>query len=106
MLLHAIVPAEAVVDPKGMVQVYTPRLCACASAVEVDMLQHHRNVEWLHAASGACLPVRFPTRVESAEALRELLEKHEAELLAALERVRGRCELAVTAAWATAQEAT
>ncbi len=63
------------------------------------MLEHHRVVQELHECFSACLPARFPTYVEDAETLRTLLTEREEALLAALERVRGRSELAVTAMW-------
>jgi hypothetical protein len=69
------------------------------------MLAHHEVVARLHEAHDACLPARFPTRLADSDALRQLLLKREKPLLAALERVRGRAELAITAVW-TAEPAT
>jgi hypothetical protein len=65
-----------------------------------DLLDHHRIISALHAQFEACLPARFPT--ELAE---DALRQKRAELADALERVRGRAELAVTALWNTPLDA-
>ena len=102
LLLHAIVPADAA---RGLASVSTDRLSAWATEwdqrplTRAEMLAHHELVSRLHAEHQACLPARFPTLVTDAEALRELLTRREAELLANLERVRDRAELAITALW-------
>jgi Gas vesicle synthesis protein GvpL/GvpF len=72
--------------------------------VDVPMLEHHAIVERLHASFSACLPARYPSRVDDEAALRVLLEKHEQQLLKSFERVRGRTELAVTAVWTAAEQ--
>ena len=59
-----------------------------------DLLRHHAIVERIFAATPACLPARFGTRLSA-----ELLHARHAELQAALERVTDRAELAVTAVW-------
>src|SRR3954468_23090498 len=106
LLLRAILPPDAVACPDGAVRVGTDRLLAIASPHEptqqldrAAMLAHHELVAQLHAEAEACLPARFPTVVHDAEGLRGLLERKTPELQAALERVRGRSELAVTVVW-------
>jgi gas vesicle protein GvpL/GvpF len=91
--------------------VRTDKLVAIASPHEgqqvfdrAAMLAHHELVARLHADNAACLPARFPTLLQGAESLRALLERKAAELEAALERVRGRSELAVTVLWTEARE--
>jgi hypothetical protein len=105
LLLHAILPADALTAE--LTTVATELLVGVATACDdaprtlgrADMLAHHALVARLHEANDACLPVRFPTHLADAEALRQLLLTREAALLAALERVRGRAELAVTVLW-------
>jgi hypothetical protein len=79
-------------------------LLGVLTAEDLDMLAHHRVVEQVHERFRACLPVRFPTRMADAEALQALLTRKQAELTRALERVRGRCELAITALWTSVPE--
>jgi hypothetical protein len=64
-----------------------------------DLLDHHRIISALHAQCEACLPARFPT--ELAE---DAIRQKRAELADALDRVRGRAELAVTGLWSTPVE--
>jgi len=111
LLLHAIVPADGAHAPDGVVSIEAGRLAAIASAHEsarplgrADMLAHHGRVAELHTQHNACLPARFPTLIANGDALRELLQRREPELLAALDRVRGRSELAVTAVWDNSAE--
>jgi hypothetical protein len=61
-----------------------------------DLLEHHAIISQLHARLDACLPARFPTWLtdDGAE-----IRKRAAELNIALERVRDRSELAITAVW-------
>src|SRR3954452_23789597 len=106
LLLRAILPSDTVASPDGAVRVATEALLAIASPHDpgqkfdrAAMLAHHELVAQLHASSEACLPARFPTLVQDAEAIRGLLERNEPELCATLERVRGRSELAVTVLW-------
>jgi hypothetical protein len=65
-----------------------------------DLLAHHRLIE-AACAGGACLPVRFGTWLADAQALEVLLAARAPALRAALERLRGRRELALTVLWAT-----
>lgn len=67
-----------------------------------DAFDHHRVVEAI-CSRQECLPIRFGTRVESAEAARTLLERRHAELASTLERVGRRRELAVTLLWLDAE---
>jgi hypothetical protein len=106
LLLHAIVPADGARAPEGATSVLAGRLVAIASDHDggrtlgrPEMLAHHELVAELHADHDACLPARFPTLLADGDALKDVLERRETELRAALERVRGRSELAVTALW-------
>jgi hypothetical protein len=65
-----------------------------------DAMEHHRVVERI-CATQPCLPVRFGTAFPSIEAARGSIEARAAPLRAALERVSGRTELAVTLLWRT-----
>src|SRR5689334_3783258 len=53
-----------------------------------DMLAHHTLVGEVFAHVEACLPARFPTRVEEAQ-LRQQLQEQQSELADRLEAVRG-----------------
>jgi len=110
LLLRAILPADAVGLPVDAVSVATAELVAVASPHDrheifdrAAMLAHHELVGDLHAQNEACLPARFPTLIHDTDVLRDLLERREHELQEALERVRGRSELAVTAVWTEAR---
>jgi hypothetical protein len=110
LLLHAILPADAAAAPdtglRGwpLRQVRARQLTAwateCAeqpfSPGRDDLLCQHTLVQ---QALGVCLPVRFPTWLADEHALRELLQQRSEALVAALEHVRGRVELAVTIRW-------
>ena len=63
-----------------------------------DLLRHHAIVEAI-AASGPCLPVRFGSVVADEAAAVGLLDGRATSFAAALVRVAGRCELAVTLLW-------
>jgi hypothetical protein len=102
LLLHAVVPAEDMGLREPLLGTVAGPLLGIATAEDTDMLEHHRVVQELHERFSACLPARFPTYVEDAETLRTLLTEREEALWAALERVRGRSELAVTAMWTRA----
>ncbi|HEV8471053.1 MAG TPA: GvpL/GvpF family gas vesicle protein [Candidatus Limnocylindria bacterium] len=63
-----------------------------------DALEHHRLVERICAAQ-PCLPVRFGTAFATDDAARASLESRAQALRAALDRVAGKSELAVTLLW-------
>ena len=63
-----------------------------------DALEHHRLVERICAAQ-PCLPVRFGTAFATSDDARASLDKRAAVLRAALERVAGKSELALTLLW-------
>jgi hypothetical protein len=67
-----------------------------------DAMEHHRVVERI-CATQPCLPVRFGTAFASIEAARGSIEARAAALHAALERVSGKSELAVTLLWRSRQ---
>jgi hypothetical protein len=66
-----------------------------------DALEHHRLVERICAAQ-PCLPVRFGTAFATSDDVRESLDKRAAALHAALARVAGKSELALTLLWRAA----
>jgi len=102
LLLHAIVPAEPVAIEAPLVAVPAGPLIGYASGDGADMHEHHRRVMLLHERFSACLPARFGSSFADEQALRALLTEQQAALCAALGRVRGRCELAVSAVWLAA----
>jgi hypothetical protein len=63
-----------------------------------DAMQHHRLVERICAAQ-PCLPVRFGTSFASVDAARASLDKRAEALHAALARVGGKSEVALTLLW-------
>jgi hypothetical protein len=63
-----------------------------------DALDHHRLVERICAAQ-PCLPVRFGTAFASVDAARASLDKRAEALHAALARVSGKSEIALTLLW-------
>src|SRR2546427_4744361 len=63
-----------------------------------DALAHHRLVERICAAQ-PCLPVRFGTAFATSDDARASLDKRAAALHAALTRVAGKTELALTLLW-------
>jgi gas vesicle protein GvpL/GvpF len=63
-----------------------------------DALEHHRLVERICAAQ-PCLPVRFGTAFASSDDARASLDKRSPALHAALTRVAGKSELALTLLW-------
>ncbi|HTD64054.1 MAG TPA: GvpL/GvpF family gas vesicle protein [Verrucomicrobiae bacterium] len=63
-----------------------------------DALEHHRLVERICAAQ-PCLPVRFGTAFANVDAARASLDKRAETLHAALARVSGKSELALTLLW-------
>ena len=66
-----------------------------------DLLEHHRIVADIHARVDACLPARFPTWLADAQ----VIAARRDALARQLEHVRGRAEVAVTAAWTTSDDA-
>jgi Gas vesicle synthesis protein GvpL/GvpF len=70
-----------------------------------DLLEHHQIISRLHEQVDACLPARFPTWYVDEAALRGEIVARRGELEAALDAVRGRCELAVTVLWTAPAEA-
>ncbi len=64
-----------------------------------DVQLHHQRVTDVWERTAACLPARYGTRFASEAQLCEQLEAQQSTLAAALERVRGTAELAVTALW-------
>jgi hypothetical protein len=69
-----------------------------------DALEHHRLVERICGAQ-PCLPVRFGTAFPSADAARASLESRADALRAALARVAGKSEIALTLLWRRVPEA-
>jgi hypothetical protein len=65
-----------------------------------DLLEHHEIISHLHASVDACLPARFPTWLDDG-----VLGRRRDQLVSGLERVHGRCEIAVTAVWTTPDDA-
>jgi hypothetical protein len=63
------------------------------AASEEAILEHARVVEAVFEQSEAVLPARFGRAYADVESLRQAALEHEAELRAALERVRGSVEL-------------
>lgn len=63
-----------------------------------DALEHHRLVERICAAQ-PCLPVRFGTAFATPDDARASLDKRAAALHAALARVAGKSEVALTLLW-------
>jgi len=63
-----------------------------------DALAHHRLVERICAAQ-PCLPVRFGTAFATSDEARASLGRRAAALHAALTRVAGKSELALTLLW-------
>jgi hypothetical protein len=68
-----------------------------------DLLAHHDIISGL-AAQMDVLPARFPTWLADEETVRSDLDRRRGDLVAALERVHGRVELAVTAVWTAAPD--
>jgi hypothetical protein len=112
LLLHAVTTTEpAALSPIGLrgqplIVVRHAEMSAYASRFDApvehfgraDLLAHHDIVSALSAQIDV-LPARFPTWLADEQALRGELERRQADFGAALERVRGRVEIAVTALW-------
>jgi hypothetical protein len=117
LLLHAITTSEeAAVYPAGLraqplIVVPHAGLCAFASRFDAppenfgraDLLAHHDLISGL-ATQLDVLPARFPTWLADEDTVRHELQCRQGDLRKALERVRGRVELAVTALWTTASD--
>jgi hypothetical protein len=109
-LLHAITtPETQPIDRPGLrgaplVRVADGALVGWASVLHDtggsfdrrDLLEHHEIISHLHASVDACLPARFPTWLDD-----DTLGQRRDQLARALERVHGRCEVAITAVWTT-----
>jgi hypothetical protein len=118
LLLHAIAPAEvspavlAGLRSQPLVRIAGAGLAAWATELtetsepfgRADLLEHHEIISRFAAQLDGVLPARFPTWLADADALRGELTRRQGELVEALDRVRGRVELAVTALWTTAGE--
>ena len=65
--------------------------------IQMDAVVAHEEVVERLMANGPVLPMRFGSNMPTSAALRRALAAHHGELLAALETVRGRVELAVRA---------
>jgi hypothetical protein len=73
-----------------------------------DLLEHHAIVSRIHAHVAACLPARFPTWLSQEpgdEDPADTVRRRRTELAQALDRVRGRSEIGVTARWTAAADA-
>jgi hypothetical protein len=68
-----------------------------------DALAHHRLVERICAAQ-PCLPVRFGTAFATSDEARASLGRRAAALHAALTRVAGKSELALTLLWSKSED--
>jgi hypothetical protein len=113
LLLHAIASSEAsAATTRGLRDhplaiVRHAELCAYATWFDppsepfgrADLLEHHAIISRLDRIVESVLPARFPTWFADEEALTAELGRRQTDLLEALERVRGRAELAVTAIW-------
>jgi gas vesicle protein GvpL/GvpF len=82
----------------GIVGVYGSKAEEELQATEANLWAHEAVVESL-MEEGAVLPVRFGTVLQSLERLRDELMSRQEEFALALDRVRGRVELGVRAAW-------
>src|SRR5712691_3400833 len=117
LLLHAVTAADgAEASPMGLrgqplIVVRHAELSAYASRFDApaenfgraDLLTHHDIISCL-AAQVDVLPARFPTWLADEDAVRRELDRRRDDLIRALERVRGRVELAVTAVWTEAPD--
>jgi hypothetical protein len=70
-----------------------------------ELLDHHAIIVGIAGQAASILPARFPTWLADGETLRRELLRRQAEFVEALERVRGRAEIAVTAVWTAASAA-
>jgi hypothetical protein len=79
----------------GDLGVYVERWDGPREVTRDGMLEHHRALSRIHEQVD-CLPVRFPTWSEDPASL---VSAKRAELIASLNRVRGKSELAITLVW-------
>ena len=112
LLLHAVATADGAEPSRlglrgqPLIVVRHAELSAYASRFDApaenfgraDLLTHHDIISCL-AAQVDVLPARFPTWLADEKAMRRELDRRRGDLVEALERVRGRVELAVTAVW-------
>ena len=111
LLAHAIVAAPpAVLSPEGLrgrplawseaagLGVWSTEWAPDLKLERPDAIEHHHLVERICAAQ-PCLPVRFGTAFASVDAVRASLDKRADALQAALARVSGKSELALTLLW-------
>jgi gas vesicle protein GvpL/GvpF len=82
----------------GIVGVYGSKADEELQATEANLWAHEAVVESL-MEEGAVLPARFGTVLQSVDRLRDELMSRQEEFALALDRVRGRVELGVRAAW-------
>src|ERR1700737_4673218 len=120
LLLHAVTTAEAAgpvaagLRGKPLVRVEKSGVAAWATLFaeapepfgRTDLLHHHELVSRIAREHIGVLPARFPTWLADEDTLRSELERRRGALVEALERVRGRVEIAVTAVWTAAQDET
>jgi hypothetical protein len=110
LLLHGIGPAEPHSRLQGLRQQPLARIAygvlaayatrwadASRELVREDLLGHHALVEALHLQMEAFLPARLSAWFEDEAALRSILEQRQPDYSQALERIRNRVELAITA---------
>lgn len=88
-------PLEGIAD--GPLLAVASRHEALPAEVGADALWTHERVVERVQAERAVLPMRFGTRLPGAGSVRVALAERREELLAGLDRVRGRVELAVRA---------
>jgi hypothetical protein len=117
LLLHAVTTIEpAALPPIGLrgqplIVVRHAEMSAYASRFDVpvehfgraDLLAHHDIVSGLSAQIDV-LPARFPTWLPDEDAVHIELDRRRSEFDAALDRVRGRVEIAITALWTSLPE--
>jgi Gas vesicle synthesis protein GvpL/GvpF len=111
LLLHAITtPPKA--EPRaplfrftaGQMTAWATNLVGANAFTREDALAHHTMVTDVFGCVEACLPARFPTVLDDAEALQTHLAERAEGLGRQLALVRGACELALTVVWTTPDE--
>ncbi len=96
--VRGICGAEVLAVNAGGVSAWASRLDA-PPAPEPDRLREHDAVVRAALRTETPLPLRFGTAFADEDALRAVLAERAAELLASLERVRGRVEMGATLGW-------